>query len=111
MPKENSYFVKLSPEQAEEYRALIPVGSDNAVTAAELATRFRMPERRARAVIACLRSNHPAKGEAVLSSENGYWRSQDASEIMRFLRRSESSARHIFRSLREARAALAEQHE
>lgn len=87
----------------------IPVGRENAVSAASLARLWNCDQRVARRIVAQLRAANDDSGLVILSSagtRGGYWRSNDEKEIHRFVRAMSSHARSTFLALRSAKRVL-----
>ena len=87
----------------------IPIGRENAITRAELAAAWGFSDRKTRKMIAQLRALPGNDGYAILSSStapNGYWRSNDPAEIERFILETESRAKNVFLSLKDAKRIL-----
>ena len=87
----------------------IPVGRENAVSAASLARQWRCDQRRVRRIVAQLHTIDDGSGLFILSISGThpcYWRSCDEAEIRRFVRAMSSHARSTFLALRSARRAL-----
>ena len=87
----------------------IPIGRENAVSAASLARQWRCDQRTVRRIVAQLRTIDDGSGLVILSSSGtypGYWRSCDEAEIRRFVRAMSSHSRSTFLALRSARRAL-----
>ena len=82
----------------------VPVGKDNAVTAAELCTRFGMSGRELRIAFERLRR----RGAVVCSCEHGFFKPETVSELQSYILRESKRARSVFFSLKSARALLKE---
>lgn len=82
----------------------VPLGEDNAVTAAELCTRFNMRGRELRAAFETLRR----RGAVICSCEHGLFRPETAAELESYIKRESKRARSVFFSLKSARKLLKE---
>ena len=82
----------------------VPVGEDNAVTAAELCTQFDMKGRELRAAFETLRR----RGAVICSCDHGLFKPENAAELERYIKREGKRARSVFFSLRSARKLLKE---
>lgn len=74
----------------------IPYGRENAVSRQELVMRTGMSDRAVRKAIQLLRED----GEIILSSSHGkgYWRSDSASEIGRYIAENKSRIRKLYKT-------------
>jgi hypothetical protein len=83
----------------------IPIGRENAISRADLASLWGVGDREMRKQIAQFRAEYVGTDYAILSSshEDGYWRSNDSKELDEFIRETSARARSVFVSLRMAR--------
>ncbi len=87
----------------------IPVGRNNAISRSALTRLWGCSDRNARNQIALFRAKPSDDGFAILSTAHqpaGYWRSNDKSEIERFIKETKARGRNTFVALRDANAAL-----
>ena len=82
----------------------VPVGEDNAVTAAELCARFDMTERELRQAFEALRKS----GEVICSCDHGFFKPETKTELEKYISRESKRARSVFFSLKSARKLLKE---
>lgn len=82
----------------------VPRGKDNAVTAAELCTRFGMSGRELRIAFERLRRG----GAVVCSCEHGFFKPETPAELRTYIDRESKRARSVFFSLKSARKLLKE---
>lgn len=80
----------------------VPHGERNAVTAAELCTRFNMHGRELRAAFETLRR----QGAVICSCERGLFRPETAAELESYIKRENKRARSVLFSLKSARKLL-----
>ncbi len=90
------------------YYESIPIGRENAITRKELAKKWGVSDRLARATIAKLRAEDNGDDFVIVaySSQKGYFRTDDVKEIRRFEREMCNRARNTFAPLRKARRVL-----
>ena len=88
----------------------IPVGRDFAITRAELARKWGVSDRKARDMIARLRSADNGDNLVIVShsSGKGYYRTNNPAEIEHFVREMTKRARNTFAPLKKARRVLRE---
>ena len=88
----------------------IPIGRDNAITRAELAKQWGVSDRLARHMIAKLRAEDNGDGYIIVafSSRKGYYRTNNAAEILHFKREMGKRARNTFAPMKKVRRVLRE---
>ena len=88
----------------------IPIGSENAITRAELARKWGVNDREARRRIAALRADDNGDGYVIVSHSrggvHGYYRTNDTETIQRYTNEVHSRAVNTFLPLRKARRVL-----
>lgn len=84
----------------------IPAGRENTISRARLARRWKCGDSEARHTIARLRANPDGDTCAILSSPNGYYRSNDPEEIEQFLRATVALNRNTLAAIADAQRVL-----
>lgn len=87
-------------------REQIPVGRENAITRQALAVLWGVDDRTARDYVARMRAAPSDDPHVICSSSHhppGYWRTDDAGEIDRYIRETEARAKNTLAAAREAR--------
>ena len=88
----------------------IPIGSENAITRAELARKWGVSDREARRRIAALRADDNGDGYVIVSHSrggvHGYYRTNDTETIRRYANEVNRRAVNTFLPLRKARRVL-----
>lgn len=81
-------------------REHIPVGRENAITRAELATLWGMSDRDVRETIATMRTRPTDDRYAILSSSDGQ------AELERYVREQQARARNVLKNTADARRVM-----
>lgn len=88
----------------------IPIGAENAITRAQLASLWNCSDRDARRIIADFRAQDDGSNYIIVShsAKSGYYRTDDPDIIEWFLNEQTKRARNTFRPLKKARRVLRE---